>query len=959
MSIRVVILIFCLIRCVTIVAQSQYSITIYRTENGLTSNNILFTFRTSDGFLWIATQYGVNRFDGNTFKNYIHDPNDSLTIGSTLISQILETRNSKVYFVHENGISQYHKNTNSFTNISALQLGLNKHEKIAQVREWKENTLLLITHERLIKYDPVKQNSNALVKFSNENQNYSSLACDTLNQTVYILNGSTLYKYSLPEKSLKEINTLKATAAPILLKVIANKLYFSTYNRGLGMWNIKTKKINYTPTERATPNYDVIRSMEDYDLSHVLVTSESAPYLFDLTNNKLTPILGEYEGILNEKVINHVRIADENIWVATTTGILCFQKKTFSLTKVITGKTNGSFANIQSFYGNNSILYSDYESGIIYEKNEVGNTIIIRGKPGQFLRYAFQDKKGYKWISTENRVYVKRPESQDWSNIPLDSTDYPRNFINDKDGALYLRIRNKGILKYNYDKARFEDFIIMDKKLLPLSGCNIINDRMIISSGSSGIFYLNVKNTKSLKKISNTKVDNFTIYNDSIIVISHGNNGISFYNFINQTSKVYTTSDGLLSENNFTVIKDGENNIWTYNAEGLNVINHREKAILSLTNDDLKLIQSIYIHNNKLYIASNKNMFSIDITKIKFSNKPSILYQDYASLNNKNITWPNQHIFKFYENNINLNFGVKTPLSSSKPSVEYRFSDENSWHDLFTNYQMSFQKLPPGKYELYIRLKNNADKRTWLISSWTITRPWYNTFWFYGLVAMVLIATVYMIYKYQLKSYKTKSELKQKITEYKTSALRAQMNPHFIFNSMAGIDNLVLEQKTELASDYLNKFAKLLRSVLESSKNEIIPFNEDWQAMKWYIDLELLRSNNQFQVNMVADQELNTGNYKVPPLVIQPYIENAIIHAMRKKKNGVLDISAQLHEDHILYTIKDNGEGMSMVHTKNHKSYGMEMNRERIRLFNNEEIKDEFIIESNNTGTVIKIKIAI
>lgn len=106
MSIRVVILIFCLIRCVTIVAQSQYSITIYRTENGLTSNNILFTFRTSDGFLWIASQYGVNRFDGNTFKNYIHDPNDSLTIGSTLISQILETRNSKVYFVHENGISQ-------------------------------------------------------------------------------------------------------------------------------------------------------------------------------------------------------------------------------------------------------------------------------------------------------------------------------------------------------------------------------------------------------------------------------------------------------------------------------------------------------------------------------------------------------------------------------------------------------------------------------------------------------------------------------------------------------------------------------------------------------------------------------------------------------------------------------------------------------------------------------------
>lgn len=172
-------------------------------------------------------------------------------------------------------------------------------------------------------------------------------------------------------------------------------------------------------------------------------------------------------------------------------------------------------------------------------------------------------------------------------------------------------------------------------------------------------------------------------------------------------------------------------------------------------------------------------------------------------------------------------------------------------------------------------------------------------------------------------------------------ALRAQMNPHFIFNCISSIDNFILGNDRDQASAYLNKFARLIRNILDSSKSQVIPFWKDWESLQLYTELEQLRSNDQFTCRFSADEMLLNGHYKVPALVIQPYVENAVHHGLRplRHRPGLLSITAELKESLLVYRIEDNGIGREAAAGNrsvlpDHQSYGMQLSEQRIRLFN-------------------------
>ena len=111
-------------------------------------------------------------------------------------------------------------------------------------------------------------------------------------------------------------------------------------------------------------------------------------------------------------------------------------------------------------------------------------------------------------------------------------------------------------------------------------------------------------------------------------------------------------------------------------------------------------------------------------------------------------------------------------------------------------------------------------------------------------------------------------------------ALQAQMNPHFFFNSLNSIENFIMQNEKKLASDYLNKFARFIRSILDSSNNDLIDVNKDIQSLQLYIDLEQLRFNNKFTFHCEVDPRLMGGEYHVPALLVQPFLENAINHGI-------------------------------------------------------------------------------
>lgn len=195
---------------------------------------------------------------------------------------------------------------------------------------------------------------------------------------------------------------------------------------------------------------------------------------------------------------------------------------------------------------------------------------------------------------------------------------------------------------------------------------------------------------------------------------------------------------------------------------------------------------------------------------------------------------------------------------------------------------------------------------------------------------------------------KTIAELKlvyqKKITELEMMALRSQMNPHFIFNSLASIKYFILSKQEDKATDYLNRFSKLIRLILENSRNELIPINQELEAIKLYLDIEANRFNNQFQYHIEIEEDLPLTQIMIPPLLIQPFVENAIWHGLLKSKMEIKTLNITLQKDKSAVNtyhciIDDNGIGRdSSLRQKNnletHHSYGLELTKERMLLYN-------------------------
>ena len=240
---------------------------------------------------------------------------------------------------------------------------------------------------------------------------------------------------------------------------------------------------------------------------------------------------------------------------------------------------------------------------------------------------------------------------------------------------------------------------------------------------------------------------------------------------------------------------------------------------------------------------------------------------------------------------------------------------------------------------------------------------------------LLTIGIAFLINKsIQSKKKRIEFSLKQKIAETQIQTLRAQMNPHFIFNSLNSIENFMMQNEKRKASDYLHKFALLIRTILESNRNDLTTIAKDMETMKLYIDLELMRFNNKFTYIEKVDPQLLNGDYNVPSLLIQPYVENAIVHgiAHSDKPNLKLTVTATLDNNFIKYIIEDNGIGRKQSTNYNtlnklhHKSVGLKITEDRVLLFNHVDNCDDYIkitdLYCNNNipaGTMVELKIKV
>jgi len=403
-----------------------------------------------------------------------------------------------------------------------------------------------------------------------------------------------------------------------------------------------------------------------------------------------------------------------------------------------------------------------------------------------------------------------------------------------------------------------------------------------------------------------------------------------------------------------------------------------DSAKVAANKKDMKLNFLLAYENYKKALDTNieegygKIGFENDIPKIyQLLGNISMKLNNYAQAKN----WFNKALVLSFEKKARLQIR-DSYLSLSKFYETYGDSREAynnyknyiSYRDSIVN-EESIKKSEGYKLQYEFDKKENSLKQKQFITETKLKAEKKQKYFYWGGLAMLALLSffVFLNFRNQKKINRlAKENFAKERAELELQILRTQLNPHFIFNCISSIDGLIQNNEKYSATNYLNKFAKLMRNVLENSKDNTIAFSNDIETLKLYLDLEQLRNEDKYSTQLNISEELLNTDYIVPPLIIQPFVENAIQHGLKNKpgKDGLLKININRVEDHLQYIIADNGIGRQATakdKMQDHKSYGVKMSIDRIKLFNNEEsasvkIEDKFD-NGIATGTTVTVKL--
>lgn len=283
---------------------------------------------------------------------------------------------------------------------------------------------------------------------------------------------------------------------------------------------------------------------------------------------------------------------------------------------------------------------------------------------------------------------------------------------------------------------------------------------------------------------------------------------------------------------------------------------------------------------------------------------------------------------------------------------------------------LSLVKLAPGHFTFMVRArKNNSAWSEPSEFSFTIDPPFWITWWFRlaGIVAASLILVA--IFRSQYRRIHKRLALQNQLRQLEMKALKAQMNPHFVYNALNSIQSLVIDNKQE-ALDYMVKFSRLLRQVLNHSEQNVVSLEKELEALKLYIELESLRLQYQLNYSLTVDENIVPEKESIPPMILQPFVENALWHGLSDKAGEKkLTVNITCNDEWLFCEIADNGVGREYADKKSRSaSYregprGMEITVNRLTLYNGSNTTDSIMIkDAINTdgspgGTTVVIKI--
>lgn len=357
-------------------------------------------------------------------------------------------------------------------------------------------------------------------------------------------------------------------------------------------------------------------------------------------------------------------------------------------------------------------------------------------------------------------------------------------------------------------------------------------------------------------------------------------------------------------------------------------------------------VNDLQLCDSTLLILHNSGIITCKTNFIENDSTETIFRINTVEVNGVSDFEYQNKTFGYKQNDINIRFSLLDFGSVQASSVYYSINGD-VWKKLPADSRnLQFRSLASGDYVISFRLGNKELKDK---ISFSIDAPFWQKWWFVLLVVSVVGVIIYLYYTWQIrmlskqiKLLNEKIELEQSLGKSILTSIKSQMNPHFFYNALNTIQAYIFTNDKRNASNYLAKFSKLTRMILEMSDQDYIKLAEEIQALTLYLELEKMRFDNDFNFEINIEQLLEVEMIKIPSMLIQPYVENAIKHGLLHKQGAKwVKLLFELQNKMLKVTITDNGIGrkkadeLNKIKLDKHNSFATKANQKRLEILNN------------------------
>lgn len=377
-------------------------------------------------------------------------------------------------------------------------------------------------------------------------------------------------------------------------------------------------------------------------------------------------------------------------------------------------------------------------------------------------------------------------------------------------------------------------------------------------------------------------------------------------------------------------------------------------------------ITDLIIKDNKLIFASNKGLLIQDRNIRATAPLPELIINK-TLVNNKELNTEDLINLKNKENNLNIHFSVLCFIPNLKALVYYRIND-GDWHKLEEeNRNLMFNSLPSGKHKIELQAEIDGQLSEIETVNIEIEKPLWLKTWFIISTIVLILGILYLVINYKIQRERKKNKailervnLENSMNQSKLKAIKSQMNPHFFYNALNTIQSYILANEKRNAVDYLSKFSLLTRTILEMTEKDSVSIAEEIKTISLYLEMEKARFDGDFEYEIITDDTLDLELLRIPSMLLQIYVENALKHGLlHKKGEKKLKIEFRREADYMRISIDDNGIGrknsaaLNNAKRKKHQSFATEAMQERINLLNKNKINKitlTYIDKTNKAG---------